>query len=52
MKELWTWQPTTTDLWSMGGVAISVFVILGLSELVKKLGASQEWSRHGEAADR
>ena len=45
MNELWTWQPTISEFWSMGGVAIAVFVILGLSEVVKKFGGTQEWSR-------
>ena len=43
--DIWSWEPSMTDLWAIMGVSIGVFVALGVSELLKKVGASPEWSR-------
>ncbi|MEC7987380.1 MAG: hypothetical protein VX278_19585 [Myxococcota bacterium] len=42
---IWTWEPAMSDVWAILGISVGVFVALGVSELLKKLGASVEWSR-------
>ena len=42
---IWMWEPSYSDLWAIIGIAVGVFMALGVSELLKKLGASVEWSR-------
>ena len=44
-QSIWVWDQPMQDIWSIAGVAIGVLVMLCLSELVKKKGVSQEWSR-------
>ena len=43
--DIWMWEPAMSDVWAILGISVGVFIALGVSELLKTLGASVEWSR-------
>ena len=45
MSSIWVWNPDINDFYAILGIAVGVFAALGFSELLKKWGATSEWSR-------
>ena len=42
---MWHWEPTTVDWLAIAAVSVAVFALLGLSEVLKRIGVTSEWSR-------
>ena len=44
-SDIWSWDPSMSDLWAIAAISVGVFIALGVSEILKKVGATVEWSR-------